>query len=179
MHPRQPERAHDPRRPVLIPLYEELVAGVHDVGRHVGELARAWREQKHERLISPTVQGQTDASTGNLVLPLYQVPDGFTFKAERVVVEDATSTPAAPYSSGTAWIALYRANGPSVPFRPGSLLDFGPTTAGGGILPCVFTDGGNSAPLVYGGEWLLVNLVAGPTNRLIYARAQGTLEPVG
>lgn len=126
----------------------------------------------HIRNVIEATSGETDTN-GNLDLRLFQVPQGHHFKATRVNIEAAGFTPASPFSNAAAWIALIR----GAIFSPGSILDFGPSSSGGSILPSIFSTSSNHAPALNGGEILTLHLVGSATlaNVGIWARCQGVL----
>jgi hypothetical protein len=127
------------------------------------------------RKVIENVTGQTD-NNGNLDLKIFQVPQGYNFSAVRVNVEAAGFTPASPFSSAAAWIALIRGTA----FTVGSILDFGPATPGSAIIPCIFSTSDNHAPALNGGEILGLHITgaAGLANQDIWCRCQGWLVPL-
>lgn len=109
----------------------------------------------------------TDASTGNLALQLYEVPQGAECHLASVTVDtpsSATITPAAPYANAASYMFLAKAppstsdnDAFALSLRPG-LIAFAPTAAGGPILPGQWTFGEGDAPVGFGGEmfWLVI-----------------------
>lgn len=140
-----------------------------------GELIREALIAGKRRWVIEATSGETDAS-GNLDLKVFQVPQGYHFTITRVNVEGAGFTPASPFSAASAWIALIR----GALFAPGSILDFGPASSGGVILPSIFSTSDNHAPALNGGEILTLHVVGSATlaNIGIWCRCQGWLVPL-
>lgn len=164
----------EPRGPALSD------TGLGDARSDRAELARALaavmaEAERARRKITEfaAVTGQTNAS-GNLDLPIFYVPAGFECAVVRVNIEDATHTPASPFSAATAWLALIRGDH----FGPGSILDFGPATVGTTIIPSIFSTSENHAPILRGGEILSLHVVGSATlaNTPIFARAQMSMR---
>lgn len=175
-------KVYTPSRPAPEPGAESvgpaLINLVHETRRAFeieNELLRDALKTLHDRPVSEGVSGQTDAS-GNLDLRLFVVPMGYNFFATRVNIEGGTFTPALPFANAAAWLALIRGQ----IFATGSVLDFGPATAGGTIIPSIFSTSRNHAPMLRGGEILTLHVVgsASLANTSIWARCQGFLEPL-
>lgn len=167
-----------PRGPALV---NELIGQMSPEERHATLIA-LWRETNVAKRKLSTIQqvsANTDGS-GNLDLLIFQVPMGYELTVTRVNLEaingstGASFTPAAPFSAATAWLALYRGER----FQFGSVLDFGPPSAGGTIFPSVFTDSDTQAIRLRGGEFLSLHVVGSGTlaNAPVAARMQGLLQ---
>lgn len=169
--PRAPEPGAESVGPAIINLVQETMKA------HMVQNELILDSLKHlrERPVSEGVSGQTDAS-GNLDLRLYVVPMGYIFYPTRVNIEGGAFTPASPFAAAAAWLALIRGQA----FAPGSILDFGPASVGGTIIPSIFSTSRNHAPMLRGGEILTLHIVggAGLASTSIWARCQGWQEPL-
>lgn len=186
-------RVEQPVRPtgegVYYPLVEEgsetdLLENVRRLTLAVANLENAIRSPKRHRPVVDTAQKMTDSS-GNAVIPVYQVSQGELFHLTRVVVEcatfDATSprTPAAPYSNASAWFGLFSTPDQNA-VGQGRLIDFMPVTAGGQLVPAVAeypnADGEGGGALVRAGNWLVLWMKSGPASQRVSVNYQGWLE---
>lgn len=111
-----------------------------------------------------TVPGQTDGATGNAAVRLFDMPQGLLGKITRVVVESLSFNPAAPFSAASAWHAIVDVStgtqvAPANVWGSGMVRDFGPTTAGGPLIPALFVDDDPSAGLIRSGRscWYVLN----------------------
>ena len=131
----------------------------------------------NKRTIVEYGTGTTDAS-GNADIVIYQVPAGMQLKITRVNIEDATHTPATPFTNAAGWLALIRGQ----KFAVGCILDFlpNPGVASGAIIPGIMSDGSDESALLRGGEFITLHVVgtAALANTDIWVRLQGHEEPV-
>ena len=123
--------------------------------RQLMQLDRQFPEEG--RIYEVTIGGQTDGTTGNLTMRLFDVPQGFTAKITRLIVESASFSPASPFSTANAWHAIVSAPtgtqvDPTKVWGSGMVRDFGPVTAGGPIIPALFTDNDDQAGVARGGR---------------------------
>lgn len=116
------------------------------------------------RIYEVTIGGQTDATTGNATLRLFEVPQGLVAKVVRVVVESAAFSPASPFSTANAWHAIVSAPtgtqiAPANVWGSGMVRDFGPVSAGGPLIPALFTDNDDQAGVGRSGRtiWYVLN----------------------
>lgn len=109
----------------------------------------------------PQSSDQTDGTTGNLVLQLFEVPAGMEGRITNVIVDapdSATINPSAPFANAACWAFI--AVGPPTSTDNDGLADslrngmvaFAPTSAAGPILPGQWTFNDPAAPVAYGGE---------------------------
>lgn len=129
----------------------------------------------NSRTIIERVAGTTDAN-GNLDVILFRVPQGFQFFSQRIIVEDATHTPGAPFSAAGAWLGIISGDR----FQPGSLKDMVPNPGNAGatpLIPAIFSDGNEEQALWRGGEQIGLHVVGTATlaNVDIFATIQGKL----
>lgn len=135
-------------------------------------------EQFLEQSILVTQGDQTDGTTGNCILPLFDVPQGLQATLPMVIVDvpgSATITPVAPFSGAGcfAYLAVapptssdndtvvVAANG----LRNG-MVAFAPTSSGGPILPGQWTFNDTNAPVAYGGSTFYFVLVGASNGSL-------------
>lgn len=128
------------------------------------------RAPKYDRTIFQQAAGQTDTTTGNLVLELYECPQGKEGRLTNVTVDTpstAAITATAPFASASAWafLAVLGAssgvdNTAPLNFRAG-LVAFAPTSAAGPILPGQWTFNEDQSPILWGGQQLYYCLVGG------------------
>lgn len=130
-----------------------------------------------EKPIFQSNSGESDATTGNLVLPLFTVPAGMYGQVTQVVADvpgSASINPSAPLANAAIWAfiaslsplgmgggpgaALLNANADNYRF---GLLDFLPVSAGGPTIPGRWTYGDDNGPIVWGGEQLVYVLHGG------------------
>jgi hypothetical protein len=119
--------------------------------------------------------GQTDASTGNLVVPLYQCPAGCEAHVALVVADPtntAGTTPNAGFANTASWAFLAAAqestglaNANVLSLRPG-LFAFAPSPAviaanAAVVLPFEWTFNDSNAPVLQSGDTLWYGLVGG------------------
>lgn len=151
-------------------------AGLSEMERHV--IAAALRAYdlapKRERPIFQTAAGESDATTGNLVLPLFTVPQGWYGAVSQVVADvpsSASVNPSAPLANAAIWAFIASVspvglgwtaglNAQADNFRIG-ILDFLPVSAGGPTIPGKWTYGDDNGPIVWGGEQLIYVLHGG------------------
>lgn len=131
-------------------------------------------ENKPKRVkhIDATVGGQTDATTGNLVIPLYQCPAGCELHITNVTVDpsgSATITPSAPYSNAASYMFLSISGSSTgtgsatatVNALRNGLAAFAPTSAAGPIIPGQWTFNDSNARIAFGGETVYFVFVGG------------------
>lgn len=128
------------------------------------------RSPKFERTVFDGTAGQTDATTGNLVLELFQIPMGTEGRIVNVTIDlpsSATITPAAPYANAASWCFLASlgsstglGNANPALLRSG-MVAFAPTSAAGPILPGQWTFNEDECPVIWGGMMLFFVLVGG------------------
>jgi len=125
---------------------------------------------RKERDIYASTGGVTDATTGNIVLPLFEVPAGMFGHVAQVTVDapgSATITPSAPYANASSWAYIAIASASSVPSNPATtglrngLAAFAPSSAAGPIIPGQWTFNDTNAPVAWGGEQVFFVLVGG------------------
>jgi hypothetical protein len=114
--------------------------------------------------------GVTDATTGNIVVPLFEVPAGMFGHVAQVTVDavsSATITPAAPYANASSWAYIAIAPASSMPANPAAtalragMAAFAPSSAAGPIIPGQWTFNDTNAPVAWGGEQVYFVLVGG------------------
>lgn len=159
----------------------------------VGAALRAYdNAPMRARTFFPVTSDQTDGTTGNVVLQLFEVPAGMEGRLTSVTVDtpqSTTITPTAPFSSASAWAFIAKAPPSStdndalaLALRQG-LVTFAPASAAGPILPgeWVFTD--DQAPVARGGEMFYYVLIGGSvaalTNISVRATSRINLYAVG
>ena len=121
---------------------------------------------------------QTDAS-GNVSVPVERVTAGYELHLKWLIVTDDTHTFGSTYSAGTDWIGVYVCESEQSPeFTIDNLLDGGPTSAGGPILPIVFEYTHGAERVVRGPGILVVRIVgdSGIASKRISVRGQGELR---
>jgi hypothetical protein len=128
-------------------------------------------------LVVGLAAGNTDSS-GNLLLPIYQVAAGMEGSIARltgnaaVAATGAPYTPAAPYSNAEAYLLFHEVDDPNTIPGQSSLVDFGPPAASGPIFPFLITDNSMQATLIRGPRWLVMRVVSGPLSSLVTVRYQ-------
>lgn len=171
--PHAPPPGEEVSGPALFELYRKTAHAV----EVQNELLRAAIPLMDRRIIVEYKTGQTDAN-GNADIVIYQVPQGMQFITTRVNVEDATHTPASPYTNAAGWIALIRGQA----FAPGCIVDFipNPPLTNGPILPASITDGATEAGVFRGGEFVTLHVAgaAALATTDIWVRLQGIQEPI-
>ena len=167
-----------------MPLYSPVAVDPELAARVAEELAKMLRNAEP---LSPDGQFSfaLDGS-GNGVCVVYNVAAGMEFCPSRIVFADAdgTYTPASPYSNAAAWVGVYRLDagavggaGPSTEaFTPGGLRDFGPSTAGGPILPGLLSDGFDTTANYKGPCSVGLRIVGGPASKTIVGYFCGELR---
>jgi hypothetical protein len=141
------------------------------------------RAPKLDRTISSATAGQTDATTGNLVLELFECPQGKEGRVTNVTVDtpqSATITPAAPFANALSW-AMLAVMGPTSgigntlaqQFRAG-MVAFAPTSAAGPILPGQWTFNEDESPVLWGGQMLYYVLVGGSVNAILNVQIEAS-----
>lgn len=153
----------------------DLVVRTHRSIEVQSELLRAAMPLLNKRIVVESSTGQTDGS-GNVVIPLYRVPQGMQLVITRVNFDDGVSTPAVPFTFATGFVELITAEA----YAPGTIVDFlpNPPVASGPIFPGQFTDGSDEASVIRGGQVISLNVFHGPINRDIWCRLQGFEEPI-
>jgi hypothetical protein len=173
-----------------------LFAGLHDT---LAELPADERERAraelalraligrglHESSQFFTVGGQTDATTGNFVIPLYDCPQYWESHVTNVLVDtpnSATITPAAPFANAASWAFLAsivgggpRAAATAAQLRAG-MIAFAPNAAGGPIVPGQWTFNDSNAPVLQGGDTLYFVLVGGSIAAILAQQIQVTVR---
>lgn len=138
------------------------------------------RAPKLDREYFQSNAGQTDSTTGNLVLELFECPQGKQGRVTNVTVDapnSLTITPAAPFANASSWAFLATlgptsglGNANPTALRAG-LVAFAPSSAAGPIIPGQWTFNEDEAPILWGGQMLYFVLVggsvAGLTNVLV------------
>lgn len=124
------------------------------------------------RTMFASAGGQTDATTGNLIMPLFEVPQGWKGDLSSLIVDtggSATITPSAPYSNAASY-AFIAVAPPTTFVNPTAtvvaalrrgLVAFAPNAAAGPIIPGQWTFGGADGPIAWGGEMFYFVLVGG------------------
>lgn len=120
-----------------------------------------------------SVGQETDGTTGNCVVPLFECPAGKRADVANLTVDapqSATITPAAPFTSGSAWAYIAIAppssgqgNANVAQLRPG-LAAFAPNATAATtspLLPFQWTFNDSNAPIAWGGEQVYYVLVGG------------------
>lgn len=125
---------------------------------------------RQERTIFAQASGETDGTTGNLVLPLLTVPAGMEGHVTFVNV-DAPGTailPGAPFANAASWAYLaalspgLALNSQALASRPGELVFApSPASATAALVPYTWTFNDSNAPVIFGGEALVYVLVGG------------------
>lgn len=134
------------------------------------------RAPKLDRTIFQSTAGQTDTTTGNLILELFECPQGKEGRVTNVTVDtpqSATITPTAPFANAASWAFLASlgatsglGNTGAATFRAG-LVAFAPIFAAGPILPGQWTFNEDEAPVLWGGQMLYYVLVGGSVAALL------------
>ena len=137
-----------------------------------GAALRAFdRHPRKLKVIFDATNGQTDATTGNCVIPLFEVPAGAEGHLVSVTVDtpnSATITPTAPYTNAASWGFLAKGpvgstsqNASALALRPG-LVAFAPSsTSTLPVLPYQWTFEDTNAPVGFGGTLFYYVLVGG------------------
>lgn len=143
------------------------------------------RGPARHRTMYPVSADQTDGTTGNLVLQLFEVPAGMEGRITNLVVDapqSATINPSAPYGNAASWSFI--AVGPPTSTDSDAIVDtlrngmvtFAPVSAAGPIIPGQWTFNDPSAPIAYGGEMFYFCLhggsIAAILNLMIRTRAR-------
>jgi hypothetical protein len=143
-------------------------------------LERELTKQQERPYASETKQeilfggGTTDATTGNLMVELYQVPAGWEAYVLYVMIDNTSSStiiPSATFANSASWSFLVNlpkgdrgliknANASTVQVRKG-MVAFAPTSAGGPIVPGLWTFSENEAPVLRDEQSLSFSLVGG------------------
>lgn len=124
------------------------------------------------RTFQTVAADQTDGTTGNAVLQLFECPAGMEARLTSVTIDaaqSATITPAAPFASASAWSFIAKAppsntdndTAAQVTALRQGLVTFAPTSAAGPILPGQWTFTDDQAPVARGGEMFFFVLVGG------------------
>lgn len=123
------------------------------------------RKPRKLKTIYDSASGQTDSTTGNLVLPLFVNPAGCEGHVTNVFADaplSATVTPSAPLANASIWafLAIVQGSGTTgtTAANADTLRRAGvasvPNTAGGVTLPGGFTFTDAPAPTMFGGDAL-------------------------
>lgn len=161
---RQPPSLIDPNAPdptLLAEGYRQMVDAA----------IRAYdRAPKRDREYFQGTAGQTDGTTGNLLLELFECPQGKQGRIVLVTVDapnSATITPSAPLASASIWTFLAVlgtssgiANTGPAASRAG-MVAFAPTSAAGPVIPGQWTFNEDEAPIIWGGQMLYFIMVGG------------------
>lgn len=147
---------------------------------------------KRQRIERPRVAGNTDPTTGNLILQLFEVPQGMQGHLTFCGIDipgSATISPSAPYSNAASFAFLAVAPPSSGPPSPTAanmtslrrgFVSFAPSTPAGPIVPGFWTANDSNAPIAYGGEAFYLGIVGGSvaaiTSQAIVAVARINLE---
>jgi hypothetical protein len=117
------------------------------------------------RVEYPRSGAVTDATTGNVIVQLFEVPQGMQGHLAQVTVDipgSGSINPTAPFASGSAFSFLAKAPSASgnrvspsaanvTAFRAG-MISFAPTSAAGPMIPGQWTFNDSNAPVAFGGE---------------------------
>lgn len=154
------------REPVS--LFERLSARDDVTPHELAMIEAAMRAIDNEPRLEQSVRqkqaDQTDPTTGNCVIPLFDVPQGMFAYMTMCTVDvpgSATITPVAPF--GAAGVFAYIAVAPptssdddTIVIAQGGMRNglqaFAPTSSGGPVLPGQWTFNETNAPLAFGGE---------------------------
>jgi hypothetical protein len=135
------------------------------------------------RRIFQQTSGQTDPTTGNLVIRLFLCPLGHELEVGSVVVDlpgSATITPSAPFANAASFaflaVAAGGATAASVAQMRAGLVAFAPIVAAGPILPGHWTFDQGTEPIVHGGQELFYVLSGGSIAALLNQQVQATLH---
>lgn len=141
---------------------------------------------RQQRSIFAQAGGQTDGTTGNVVIPLFTTPAGMEGHVALVTVDCpgfATVNPSAPFANAASWafLALAQAQGgssasgslaASVDTLRAGLIAFAPNAAAGPIIPGTWTFNDSNAPICLAGETLFYCLHGGSQANLTALRLQ-------
>jgi hypothetical protein len=151
----------------------ELDAGVKMEVVTKDDLEKALRNSRVKReTIWEGASGATDSS-GNLSLPILDIPIGKLLVLERLILwadgfdPDTVST--------TGWFGLYHGRGQN----PGQLADFSPQSSGAQVFPSLAEYNHNNAPRFKGGETMVGEFVGVVASTNVAVLIQACLEPVG
>lgn len=146
------------------------------------------RRRLERTMFIPTA-GETDATTGNLVLQLFECPAGLEAQLTSLTVDFPNSssvTPSAPVANAAIFMfvsvlpAQTRPNSEATAnsTRRG-MVTFAPTSAAGPVIPGQWTFGDGSAPIAFGGQAFHFVLVGGSqsavTGQAVMTRARVNL----
>lgn len=149
---------------------------------HIDAAIRAYNKAVElEAMYFPRQADQTDPTTGNLVLPIFDVPQGMQGHLSMLTVDapqSATINPSAPFSSSGvyAFIAVApptSSDDDAVSLRSG-LVAFAPTASGGPVLPGQWTFNDSNAPIAWGGQTFYYCLVGNSQAALTNIAIQAT-----
>lgn len=128
------------------------------------------RAPKFERTVFAESSDQCDVTTGNLVLQLFEVPQGMEAHLALLLVDTPRSTtinPSAPYANAASF-SFIGIDSPSTsdndalaPAARPSMVAFAPTSAAGPILPGQWTFNDSNAPVAFGGSMFYYVIVGG------------------
>lgn len=133
------------------------------------------RSPKLERTIFDAANDQTDGTTGNLLLQLFEVPAGSEGRLTNVAIDAPNSafSASAPFSSATAWAFLAKGSPTNTDndsfaatLRPG-LLAFAPTSVAGPWLPGQWTFTDDQAPVAFGGQMFYLCIIGASVATLL------------
>jgi hypothetical protein len=141
------------------------------------------RTPRRLKTIYAAAGGQTDATTGNLILPLFLCPAGCEGHVSNVTVDapgSATINPSAPFSNGASWEFLAKSGSSTGmlasqadTLRRG-LVAFAPTSTAGPIIPGQWTFNDTNAPVLFGNEQLYYVLHGGSVAAILALALQVT-----
>jgi hypothetical protein len=128
------------------------------------------RKPLKTRHVDIATGGVTDATTGNLVVPLYLCPQGSELHITNVTVDapgSATINPSAPFANAASFMFLAKAganaatnSANATTLRPG-MVAFAPTSAAGPIIPGQWTFNDSNARIAFGNEQVYFVLIGG------------------
>lgn len=166
----------DREPPSLLERIEDPAALTPSERSFVAAALRAYdRTPKLERSVFAKTSAQTDGTTGNVVIPLFEVPQGYEGHLTYVVADapgTAAITPTAPSANAAIWNYLAilpgsggRANADAATSggtRTG-LVDFQPNPAlsTGAALPVRYSYNDSNAPIAWGGQTIWFVFIGG------------------
>jgi len=142
------------------------------------------RQPAAQRVFFFTVGDQTDATTGNVVIPLFDCPGDSEAMVTQVTVdtpESATINPSAPLANAAVYAFLSimpsgsYTNAQASTMRQG-MVAFAPSSAAGPTIPGQWTFGKENAPVFTTGESLFFTLIGGSQASITNQRIRCTVR---